>query len=374
MRKILVCFLILSITAYNIQGQSDGDIKAPSGDLSIRIKSMNFVVDNEFFNPVVEGYTLLGFFFQPELVYTPTSNISLRAGIHLLKYYGTEKFSRIRPVFSTTLNFTDKTFLTLGTLSGCDKHHFFDPHFHSERLYDEYVEDGIQFTSINDHFFTDTWVSWENYIFKGDSTREQFTLGESFRYSSSPIADFIGIEVPLQFQLKHFGGQISDYPQHVESFINLVAGLRVNCDLAGKRFGQAGLEYLQFINKSREGDSIAGITHGHASWIRLHYSYKAFRLETGYWRAHDFYAPNGNPIYGSVSDYQPGLVVHDRRIINSSASFRLLPATYLELFFGVELFYDTDLQRIDQSYTIHLNFDKLISLTSSRHRTRQNNN
>ena len=60
--------------------------------------------------------------------------------------------------------------------------------------------------------------------------------------------------------------------------------------------------------------------------------------------AHDFYAPNGNPIYGSVSDYQPGLVIHDRRIINNSFSLKILPASSLELYFGVDLYYDIDLE------------------------------
>ena len=320
MRKILIIFhIIFTITGY-ISGQTTGDKKPEAGDLSLRIKSLNFIEDNEFFNPIVEGYTLLGFFFQPELVYTPSSKVSLRAGAHILKYYGTEKFSQIRPVFSTTLYFSEKTSLTVGTLSGPDKHHFLDPHFYSERQYNEYVEDGIQLTHVNDHIFTDTWISWENYIFKGDSTREQFTFGESFRYTSSPIADFIGIEVPVQLQLKHRGGQISDYPQQMQSFINLAAGLRVNFDLAEKKFGQIGLEYLQFVNQSREGDTTLGISHGNASWIRLLYTFKSLRFETGYWNAYNYYAPNGNPIYGSVSDYKPGLIIHERRLFKNSVS------------------------------------------------------
>ena len=82
-------------------------------------------------------------------LYTPLPPRYLSAaGAHILKYYGTEKFSQIRPVFSTTLNFSEKTSLTLGTLSGPDKHHFFDPHFYSERFYNEYVEDGIQLTHV----------------------------------------------------------------------------------------------------------------------------------------------------------------------------------------------------------------------------------
>jgi hypothetical protein len=368
MRKILVIVLILYTITGNISGQTTVDAKSQSGDLSLRIKSFNFIEDNEYFNPIVEGYTLLGFFFQPELIYTPSAKVSLRAGMHILKYYGTEKFSQIRPVFSTTLYFSEKTSLTIGTLSGPDKHHFLDPHFYSERIYNEYVEDGIQLTHLDDHFFTDAWISWENYIFKGDSTQEQFTFGESFRYTSSPIADFIHIEVPVQLQLKHRGGQISDYPQHIESFINIAAGMKVNFDLAEKRLGQLGIEYLQFVNKLTEGDTISGISHGNASWLRLDYSYKSVRFETGYWKAHDFYAPNGNPIYGSVSDYRPGLVIHDRRIITGAFDIKILPASSLELFFGVDLYYDIDLKRVDQAYAIHLNFDKLINLASSKHK------
>ena len=369
MRKILASLCTFIIFANIISGQTSGEAKPIQGDLSLRIKSLNFIEDNEFFNPIVEGYTLLGFFFQPELVYTPNPKVSLRAGAHFLKYYGTEKFSQVRPVFSTTLFFSDKTSLTLGTLSGPDKHHFFDPHFYSERLYNEYIEDGIQLTHLDNRFFSDTWISWENFIFKGDSAREQFTMGESFRYTTAPVYDFIHIEVPVQLQLKHLGGQISDYPQQMESFINIAAGLRVNFDLGGKRYGQAGVEYLQFLNSLREGDTLYGISHGNASWLRLHYTYKTFRFETGYWSANNFYAPNGNPIYGSVSDYQPGVVIQKRRIINNSVSIRFLPVSSLELYFGIDLYYDIDLKRIDQAYTLHLNFDKLISLISSKRRS-----
>ena len=366
MRKFLALFFIFYGTGCFLSGQSPTESNAQPGNLSLRIKSINFIEDNEFFNPVVEGYTLLGFFLQPELVYSPSPKVSLRAGGHILKYYGTGKFSQIRPVFSTTLFFSDKTSLTLGTLSGPEKHHLFDPHFYTERLYNKYVEDGIQLRHLSNHFFSDTWISWENFILKGDTTREQFTLGESFKYTSSPVAGFIHFEVPVQLQLKHLGGQISDYPEQMESFINMAAGLRINFDIAGKKYGQAGIEYLRFMNNLREGDTIFGISHGNASWIRLHYTYKTFRFETGYWNAHNFYAPNGNPIYGSVSDYQPGVVINNRRLINSSASIRFLPVSSLELYFGVDLYYDIDLNRIDQAYTLHLNFDKLINLLSSR--------
>jgi hypothetical protein len=366
-RSGVITILILFFAGKILSGQSNEDSISRPGDLSLRIKSINFIKNNEYFNPLIEGYTLLGFFFQPELVYSPSEKITLRAGTHLLKYSGTKKFSQIKPVFSVSLKLSDKSTLTLGSLSGSDKHRLFDPHFNKERLYDNYLEDGFQLTTINDHIFNDTWISWENFIFKGDSTREIFTYGESFRYKSSPISDLIRVEIPLQVQFKHFGGQISNYPEHVETFFNLATGLGLNFKPAQNGFSEIGIEYLQFLNNELNGESQSGITHGYASWLRFHYSYKVISFGAGYWKAHDYYAPNGNAIFGSVSDYQPGVVVHDRRIITNFLYINFLPENFLELFLGLETYYDIDLKRLDNAVTLHLNFDKLVKLATLNH-------
>ena len=115
-----------------------------------------------------------------------------------------------------------------------------------------------------------------------------------------PVADFIQFEIPVQVQFKHFGGQISNYPEHVETYFNIATGLRINFDLGTKKIRTGRIEYLQFINNEFQGESQSGITHGYASWLRLHYTYKALYIGAAYWKAHNFYAPNGNSIYGSV--------------------------------------------------------------------------
>jgi hypothetical protein len=369
MRYLLIAFLLLFVTTRNIFPQiiqSQG-VQPEEGTLSLKLKSLCFIENNEYFNPVIEGYTLPGFFFQPQLVYIPSSKVTLRAGAHLLKYYGTGKFSQVRPVFSASLNLTKKTTLTIGTLSGSDKHRFFDPHFDNERFYTAYAEDGFQLTSSNEHIFNDMWLNWENFIFKGDTTREVFTFGESFRYTSSTVADFLQIEIPVQVQFKHFGGQISNYPGHIETYFNLATGLRINFDLAQKRYGQAGIEYLQFINKEFPGESPSGITSGYGSWLRLHYTYKAIYIGAAYWKSRNFYSPNGNKIYSSVSDYQENIIVPDRKIITNYYYLTLLPESYFELFLGLETYYDIYSKRMDSSLTLHLNFDKLIKLATIKH-------
>ena len=159
MRYPALTIITFLITLCNVFGQAKEDSVNQSGNLSLRIKSIAFIKDNEFSSPVIEGYTLPGFFFHPELVYTPSAKFNISAGIHLLKYAGKEKFSQIKPVLSASLKLSEKTTLTIGTLSGSERHRMFDPHFGSERLYSEYSEDGFQLTSLNDHFFNDTWLS-----------------------------------------------------------------------------------------------------------------------------------------------------------------------------------------------------------------------
>ena len=126
-------------------------ISASEGDLYLNFRNTNFVKNNEYSNPVIEGYTLIGYFIQPELVYRPAGKVTLRLGTHLLSYSGTNKFSLIKPVFSTSWHFSENTFFTIGSLSGSDKHRMLDPHFNKERIYNAFSEDGLQLRTSNEH-------------------------------------------------------------------------------------------------------------------------------------------------------------------------------------------------------------------------------
>ena len=386
-RYLSVTIILLLFSTWNIYGQTKDENLVSNGELSIRIKSLNFFKDNEYFNNIgqyrfnlisslpgfadksqwIEGYTLVGFIFRPELVYSPSGKVTIRAGAHLLKYSGLKKFSEIKPVFSATVRLMQNTTLTVGSLSGSDRHLLFDPHFNSERLYTDYSEDGFQTITSTDHLFNDNWTSWENFIVKGDSTREIFTIGESFKYTSSTVADFLQFEVPVQVQFKHFGGQISNFPEHIETYFNFASGLRVNIDVADKRYGQAGIEYLQFLNNEFPRKPVSGITHGYASWYRFHYTFKSIYFGLYYWKSHNFFAPNGNSIYGSVIDTRSTFVIPDRRIITNSIFLTLTPESYITLYLGVESYYDVCLKRMDNSITLHLNFDKLFKPATMKH-------
>ncbi len=383
-RSRAITFLFLLCSSLKVTGQATGENDKRQGELSLRIKNINFVKDNEYFNNIgaskfnlvsslplfadksvwVEGYTLPGFFFQPELVYDASPKFTLRAGAHFLKYAGMDKFTKIRPVMSATLKLTEHTSLTVGSLSGSDRHRFFDPLFNSERLYTDYLENGFQVTTMNNRIFSDNWLSWEKFVHKGEIAREVFTVGESFRYTFPSMADLVKLELPVQIQFKHFGGQLSDFPDHVETYFDLAAGLRANLGPLDNRYGTAGFEYLIFVSGEFPGKPPSGITHGYASWYRFHYNYKALYFGLYYWKSHNFFAPNGNPIYGSVIDIRSEYVVPDRKIITNSVYLTFFPESYIELFLGIDTYYDVCLKRMDNSLMIHLDFDKLFRLTT----------
>lgn len=380
MRYLYCFFVMFFFLVVDIKAQDENEPEKNEETLSLNIRSLNFFRNNEYSNSIggpgfnlagelplyadkslwIEGYTLTGFFFRPELVYKPAVNIALRAGGHFQKYWGSGRFDEIRPLFSTSVGLSPNTTLTLGSLSGSDEHRMFDPHFNSERLYSNYAEDGLQITTNSDRIFNDAWISWENFIFKGDNEREIFTAGESFRYNSPVIMEYLNIELPLQIQFKHYGGQISSYPEKVITFFNLAAGGRVNIDT--RKFGVIGAEYTGFFNKVIPSADTYSISQGKAHWLRLHYNLKGFYLGASYWLADDFYAPNGNGIFASIFVFDSDYVIHERKIITGAASISLFPEDNLELYLGIEAFYDRCAGRLDHAATLHLDFGKIFRL------------
>jgi hypothetical protein len=366
MKKLTLFLLIISLHSILLNAQQSDKRSPEYGTLSLGIKSISFLKDNEYMNPVTEGYTMIGFFIQPVLVYSPGKKFSIALGTQLTGYAGDSRLEMPELVFSSTWNITPGSRIIIGTLDGSDKHLMDDPLFHSEKVYTAFNENGIRIVNDYDHIFSDLWVNWENFIRKGDTTRETFTAGISLKYISSKIADLFTVEVPVQGLFKHYGGQISDYHGEPETFFNASAGIKLNAGLGGGKYGNAGIGFTQFLYSELSNLGSAGIKDGRASWIRFFYDFKFLKFCSSYWKSHDFYAPNGNPIYSSVSDYQDDVIVHDREIWGNSIFLKFTPGGYFEFLAGFETWYDTGFNNLDNAITIHLRFDRLIQLASFR--------
>jgi hypothetical protein len=146
--------------------------------------------------------------------------------------------------------------------------------------------------------------------------------------------------------------------------MNVAAGAEINVDFAEGGFGSAGIESIFLKGYSLTENSLSGIIKGHASWTKISYTFKMAGIEAGYWRSHDFYAPDGNFIFSSVSNYFNNLVITDRELITASLSLKFPYSDFFELYLGFDGYYDTDLNRFDNALTLHIKLDNLIRLAS----------
>lgn len=363
-RSVTVSFFLIT-AGLSLAGQEQC-LPHTEGDIYLKLNNINFVRNNEYSNPIIEGYTLIGYFLQPEIIYKADEKVAVSLGANLLSYSGTDRFSKIKPVFSTSFSFSDSTFFRIGTLTGSDEHRLQDPHFNRERLYTNYAGDGLQFRTTGKRYFSDTWLSWENFIFRGDNKREILTAGESFRYALPSIARIINIEVPFQVLIKHYGGQISDYDEQVDTYLNMAIGIRAGIDAGKSGDGKAGIECMYFSGNSLTKNSPWEINQGYAGWYKLFGACKNASIEAGYWHSDNYYAPEGNFIFSSVSDHIENLVISERSLITESFNLTLPWKDFLEFTFAFDGFYDTDLRRFDNAMTLHLRFGKLFRIASLR--------
>ena len=79
--KGIIAF-ILGLASIDSPAQENNSLTVAEGDLYLNFRNISFIRNNEYSNPVTEGYTLIGWFIQPELVYRPAQKVELRLGAH----------------------------------------------------------------------------------------------------------------------------------------------------------------------------------------------------------------------------------------------------------------------------------------------------
>jgi hypothetical protein len=393
MRYLSFLTLLFLLLQQVSQAQETNTKESKTGLLALQVRSTSFLRNKEYSNPVlnglvfmgymyksykiapysgvmyfdpnIEGYTLIGNFIEPALLYYPFKNLYLKFGFHLLNYSGTGTMSEIKPVIATKFNFSPGTSLTMGSLEGNEKHQMLDPLFDVERLYTNNSENGIEFETHSYRLFSDTWLDWEHFIFRGDTTQEVLTFGESLNYKAGKIGNLAEISIPLQLLIKHKGGQISNYSQHLETTLNFALGLNADFNTGNDRL-RTGLELLHLLYFDNSSQQILSFGNGYADWLRLKCHYRPFYFEVSYWQSHNFYAPNGNLMYSSISGYENNTILSVRKILGSSGYLKLSPSRQSEINLGFDFYYDLSQKKLFSAMALHLNLSGLIKLAGNR--------
>lgn len=369
MNRYIIIIILFTSTLQGIKAQlfqedykSRPDTSWNAGDLHLDLQGSTWFYNNEYFNPYFKGYTLIGANFRPSLVYQSNLKLKFSAGAHLQRFYGDNLKTTVYPHFSMEYRPTSSFTLTMGSFNGGENHSMNEVLFSFENHLTDIFENGILINYNNSRIFSETWLSWESYIFPGDTIQEQFTAGSSNRINLLKNQDW-NISVPVNLLAHHAGGQINISDKRVETLINISEGLKISRML---RPGQPASIFGEFTTFHSSGDFNPAPGFGFAAKAGI--ELKQFEINAGYFKARDFLSFAGNPLYRSMeitgNPLMPYSYGGDLEMLNFKAGFRQRTGKYSFLFLRFEGYYFTNSSKLDYSYSLHFQVQDFIRILS----------
>ena len=329
-----------------------------AGDLRLSLRSFTFFKDNEYFNDIVEGYTLFGTQLNPQLVYYPIKDLRLEAGVFLWKDFGNSRLQQVRPTYRATWTHGNSQFI-FGNIKANLNHGYIEPLLDFERVMLKPLEEGLQYRLNTKRVFLDAWVDWLKQEYPGVAYQEQIAggLSSSFRLTgdNSPVQ----LSVPVQFTARHFGGQIDTLHAPVQTLLNYASGVVARVPLHGRTLQAVRLNaYGVLFDDHSFSNFRLPFQSGKALYVNGTFETRYVDLMLSYWQGHQFYAPLGGNYYQSVASRYgtPGFTDAERRLllVRLLRDFRISDAAAITV--RVEPVYDFNKQLLDFSFGVYLNF------------------
>jgi hypothetical protein len=322
---------------YEIQNDDSGAIKL-GFDVS------GYFWNNEYSSEIAPGYTLFGYQFKPYICYIPVKHLRLDIGGFFMKDFGDSSFVDLRPVFTIKYQKNNFSFL-FGSIEGASSHRLIEPLYYLQRVISRRIEEGLQFKWVSDRLFFDAWLDWENMIHFGDDEKEIFNVGLSFSYTVYRSKS-LNIEIPFQFMVHHKGGQIDVNDQPAETLYNAALGISLI-------FPFQTVSWLKYV---RTDNYFAG--QGQGFFLNVSSRFIWFDLALSYWNGNSYIAPQGTPIYQSISmDYlKNGYTEEHRKLLFLRITYEHDFAGGLSLALRFEPVYDFGTSKLDHMEVLFLRY------------------
>ncbi len=368
MRKILI-ILFFAATQNGALAQLDNTVfedrlpleAVDSGKLFLNLHFLGFSKNNEYFNTIIEGYTLLGYQLNPALSYYPRKNVRLDAGVYIQQDFGNHNISTVVPTLSLKITNGPRA-LIFGNIEGSLNHRLIEPLYDFERVMNNRLETGIQLQSMTEGLFFDLWLDWQNMIYNNDPGQERFVSGISlnkriFKKSS------LQLSIPVQVQVSHKGGQINRSSLPLETMMNSAAGIEMQIETTGwvKKWKVNGFHvYYDNLSSTIERpykDGSGFYANGSIS--------TTFGLDVmaSYWQAHEFISIQGGKVYPSVSEFDYRVQQENMKLLIFRLLYNKEVAKGLYATLRLEPYYDLSFESFQYAYGFYLQFRDRFFLT-----------
>ncbi len=363
---ILLSCIIASLNAQNFNQNfflQHSMSKNNSSKLFLQFNNTNFIKNDEYFGNLIKGYTYIGFFAQPALVFYPHHNIKVTAGAHILKYSGLNTFSDILPIFSIQFSPAKGYNFIMGTLYGNLNHKIIEPLFDFERYFTNNVENGAQILLNNRWLQTDIWVDWEHFIFRTGNDQEHIIGGANIDIILTKPSAVSQFSIPFQAIVAHKGGQYHLPFQHLQTIINTAIGIKYERRFTNKFINSIGIHNYFITYKDASSYYRFPYIKGHAFNSNVFVKTKYLQLWLGYWQGNHFISSLGNPLFMSVSSEKPDFVLPKSELITGKFSINKKIYNDVMLEARFESYYDTQQSRFEYAYSLYIVFNKHFFLT-----------
>lgn len=330
-------------------------------ELYIRFNNANFFKNNEYKNDFVKGETLAGLFIEPSIDFYTASNTMIRVGLHAMKFHGTDKFDRLKPIISLQHQVNPRFNIVFGTIYSTTNHGLLEPLMGFEKYLTDHYENGMQFLFNYPNFRADFWLNWEQFIHKGDPFQEHFTAGGHMLF---PLieSDRWALNADVQMLFRHRGGEIdsSDLPADTQS--NLSQGLAFKYNFKDWFIRSFSLEHYYIGSFEINPGGHITITEGYTQYSLAGIDTSLGQLKVGYWSGINYFAPHAEPLFLSESQYQD-VYTAERQMLTIKYQLYKNLTDYLKIGFRFEPYYHFYTQRTDTSWSVYLLLEKDFFLT-----------
>ncbi|MCJ8163951.1 hypothetical protein MKJ04_03795 [Pontibacter sp. E15-1] len=335
-----------------------------AGKLKFGLYSFGFFRNNEYFNKIADGYTLFGYQLNPKLIYYPAASVRLEAGVFLWKDFGSSGYQDIAPTFTVKLQ-RDTWALLFGTLEGSLNHGYIEPLYDFERVITNRLENGLQYKLHTHTVVLDTWVDWNNMLYRGEDDQERINGGAALRLQlmerpgRKNAADSLRLTLPLQFTAQHKGGQIDASDLPLTTLANTAIGIELEKVYARKVLHRLYTQNYLVGFRDFSNDYQLPYRKGHGIYLNAGADTKHLNMMLSYWQGKGYLAELGGKLYQSASTtYKyPDYLQEERRLLLLRLMKDIEIIDHLNLTMRLEPVMDLDNPKLEFSSGFYLTLD-----------------
>ncbi len=373
-KSFILLLFILFIPFLSLKAQLDNTgfeqpvVKdtTPETPFSFTLRALAFNKNNEYFNNIVEGYTLFGYRVTPAIGWQYNENVKVEGGIFLQKDFGNNNFTYAIPFFSILYDWNYSQIL-FGNINGSIHHQMIEPLEDFERLLYDVPESGIQYIVERPKFYMDAWVNWERMIYNNSNFKEEVSGGLVSIYDLFTDKNQ-SVKLHYQFKAYHRAGQIDTVDnQPLILRYNNAFGLSYEKKWNNSFFKGYKWEahYAHFFDDSRKFE--LPYKQGHGYYVNGLLKTKVGDFMLSYWYGDHFHSYKGGRLYQSFTTNSNSRRYEDVRqllILRVMNEFKIGKSSTLLLRF--EPYWDFQNNLFEFSHAIYFNIFKTIPITKKQ--------